>query len=111
MLSFILTPLVRRLDHWSLPHGVSVALVIAVLLGVLFAGTTFIGGQVTQLLEDLPRHEANLREKARFLQLELGGSGIWQRAAATIRSVEQEVRDPQSESKPMQIEVARLGRP
>jgi predicted PurR-regulated permease PerM len=107
MLSFILAPLVRRLEHWSLPHGVSVALVIAVLLGVLFAGTTFIGGQVTQLLEDLPRHEANLRDKARFLQLELGGSGIWQRAAATIRSVEQEVRDPQTESKPMQIEVAR----
>jgi predicted PurR-regulated permease PerM len=44
MLSFILAPLVRRLEHWSLPHGVSVALVIAVLLGVLFAGTTFIGG-------------------------------------------------------------------
>jgi predicted PurR-regulated permease PerM len=53
MLSFILAPLVRRLEHWSLPHGVSVALVIAVLLGVLFAGTTFIGGQVTQLLDDL----------------------------------------------------------
>ena len=106
MLSFVLAPLVRRLVHWGLPHGASVALVIALLLGVLFAGATVTGGQVTQLLEELPRHEANLRDKARFVQLQLGGSGVWQRAAATIRSLEQEVRDPQAEGKPMKIEVA-----
>jgi predicted PurR-regulated permease PerM len=106
MLSFVLAPLVRRLVRWGWPHGAAVALVVAVLLGALFAGATVTGGQVTQLLEELPRHEANLRDKARFVQLELGGSGIWQRAAATIRNIEQEVRDPATEAKPMQIEVA-----
>jgi predicted PurR-regulated permease PerM len=106
MLSFVLAPLVRRLANWGLPHGAAVALVIAVLLGALFAGATVTGGQVTQLLEELPRHEANLRDKARFLQLELGGSGVWQRAAATIRNIEQEVRDPRAETKPLKIEVA-----
>jgi len=106
LLSFVLAPLVRRLVRWRLPHGASVALVVAVLLGTLFAGATVTGGQVTQLLEELPSHEANLRDKARFVQLELGGSGVWQRAAATIRNVEQEVRDPQTETKPTQIEVA-----
>jgi predicted PurR-regulated permease PerM len=106
MLSFVLALLVRRLVRWGLPRGASVALVVAVLLGALFAGATITGGQVTQLLEELPRHEANLRNKARFLQLELGGSGVWQRAAATIRNIEQEVRDPQTETKPMKIEVA-----
>jgi predicted PurR-regulated permease PerM len=106
LLSFVLAPLVRRLVRWRLPHGASVALVVAVLLGTLFAGATITGGQVTQLLEELPSHEANLRDKARFVQLELGGSGVWQRAAATIRNIEQEVRDPQTETKPMQIEVA-----
>jgi predicted PurR-regulated permease PerM len=80
--------------------------VVAVLLAALFAGATVTGNQVAQLLEDLPRHEANLRDKARFVQLELGGSGIWQRAAATIRGIGQEVRDPQTESKPIKIEVA-----
>jgi predicted PurR-regulated permease PerM len=70
------------------------------------AGATVAGRQVAQLLEELPTHEANLRDKARFVHLEFGGPGIWQRAAATIRSVEQEVRDPQTESKPMKIEVA-----
>jgi len=107
ILSFILAPLVRRLDHWGLPHGASVALVVAVLLGALFAGATFVGGQMTQLVEELPRHEANLRNKARLVHLQLlGGSGVWQQAAATIRNIEQEVRDPQTESKPIKIEVA-----
>jgi predicted PurR-regulated permease PerM len=106
MLSFVLAPLVRRLVHWGLPHGASVALVIALLLGALFAGGTVTGSQVTQLLEELPRHEANLRDKARYLQLELGGSGVWQRAAATIHNIEQEVRDPTTETKPVKIEVA-----
>src|SRR5580700_9047173 len=58
MLSFVLAPLVRRLVRWGWPHGAAVALVVAVLLGALFAGATVTGGQVTQLLEELPRHEA-----------------------------------------------------
>jgi predicted PurR-regulated permease PerM len=106
LLSFVLAPLVRRLDHWGLPNGLSVALVVVALLGVVVAGITVTGRQVAQLLEELPTHEANLRDKARFVHLEFGGPGIWQRAAATIRSIEQEVRDPQTESRPMKIEVA-----
>jgi predicted PurR-regulated permease PerM len=106
MLSFVLAPLVRRLVGWGLPHGASVAFVVVVLLGLLFAGATVTGREVTQLLEDLPNHETNLRDKARFVHLELGGSGIWQRAAATIRNIEQEVRDPQTANQPLKIEVA-----
>ena len=75
MLSFVLAPLVRRLVRWGLPHGASVALVVVVLLGVLFAGATVTGGQVTQLLEELPRYEANLRDKARFVHSNCGGAG------------------------------------
>jgi predicted PurR-regulated permease PerM len=106
LLGFVLAPLVRRLERWGLPNGVSVAVVIAVLLAALFAGGTIAGSQMAQLLEELPTHEANLRDKARFVHFELGAPGIWRRAAATLRSIEQEVTDPQSDSKPMQIEVA-----
>ena len=106
LLGFVLAPLVRRLENWGLPSGISVAVVMAVLLGALFAGGTVAGRQLRQLLEEVPTHEANLREKARFVHLELGGAGIWQRAAATIRSIEEEVRDPQTEGKPVKIEVA-----
>jgi predicted PurR-regulated permease PerM len=112
LLTFVLAPLVRRLELWGLPNGLSVPLVVVVLLGVVIAGITVTGRQVAQLLEELPTHEANLRDKARFVHLEFGGPGIWQRAAATIRSIEQEVRDPQTEISPMKIEVAQAsGRP
>jgi predicted PurR-regulated permease PerM len=105
--SFVLAPLGRRLANWGLPHGVAVALVIATLLGVLFGGITLAGRQVTQLLEDLPRHEVNLRNKTRYLQLEFGSSGVWRRAAATLSRIEDDVRNPQSqEDKPVKIEVA-----
>ena len=105
LLGFVLAPLVRRLTNWGLPNGLSVALVIVLLLGSLSAGGMVVGRQLTQLLEDLPTHEANLRDKARFVHFELGGTGIWQRAVATVRRIEEEVRDPQAD-KPLKIEVA-----
>ena len=106
VLSFVLGPPVRRLRDLGLSDGLSVALVIGVLLGVVFAGVTVAGNQMTQLIEEIPRHEANLRDKARFVHVEVAGSSVWQRAAATFRRIEQDVRDPETEAKPIKIEVA-----
>jgi predicted PurR-regulated permease PerM len=105
LLGFVVAPLVHRLTNWGLPNGLSVALVIVLLLSSLFAGAAVVGRQLTQLLEDLPAHEANLRDKARFVHFEFGGTGTWQRAVATVRRIEEEVRDPQTD-KPLKIEVA-----
>jgi predicted PurR-regulated permease PerM len=111
LLGFVLAPLVRRLEGFGLPNGLAVAVVIAALLGALFGGGTIAGREVAQLLEELPKHEANLRDKARFLHFELGAPGIWQRAASTLRSVEQEIVDPQDNSKPLQVQVAQNTEP
>jgi predicted PurR-regulated permease PerM len=111
LLGFVLAPLVRRLESWGFPTGLAVAVVIASLLAALFGGATIAGREVTQLLEELPKHEANLRDKARFLHFELGSPGIWQRAAETLRSVEQEIVDPQDGGKPLQVQVAQNSEP
>src|SRR3984885_186510 len=87
LLGFVLAPLVRRLESWGLPNGLAVPAVIVVLLAALFGGATITGRELAQLLEEVPKHETNLREKARFLHFQLGTPGIWQRAAATLRSV------------------------
>jgi predicted PurR-regulated permease PerM len=71
----------------------------------VLGGAGFAGRQVAQLLEEVPRHETNLREKARHVHSFLGGSGIWQRTIETLRNVEQEVHDPETESKPLKIEA------
>jgi predicted PurR-regulated permease PerM len=106
LLSFILFPLVRRLTNWRVPQGLAVTLVVTVLIAIVLGGITFAGHQVAQLLEELPQHETNLREKARHVHSLLGGTGIWQRAIETLRNVEQEVHDPETESRPLKIEVA-----
>jgi predicted PurR-regulated permease PerM len=106
LLSFILFPLVRRLINWGAPQGLAVTLVVTVLIAVVLGGVTFAGHQVAHLLEEVPQHETNLREKARHVHSLLGGTGIWQRAIETLRNVEQEVHDPETESKPLKIEVA-----
>jgi len=105
LLGFVLAPLVRRLELWGLPNAVSVAVVMVLLVSGLLAVGTVAGRQVTQLLEELPTHEANLRVKVRYVHAFVGGGGIWQRAADTLRSLEEEVRDPQTD-KPLKIEVA-----
>jgi predicted PurR-regulated permease PerM len=106
ILSFILFPLVRRLTNWGIPQGLAVTLVISALIAALLGGITLAGRQVSQLLEEVPRHESNLRAKARTVQVLLGGTGVWQRAIETLRNVEQEVHDPEADPKPLKIEVA-----
>jgi predicted PurR-regulated permease PerM len=99
-------PLVRRLINRGVPQGLAVTLVMTMLIAVVLGGITFAGHQLAQLLEEVPRHETNLREKARYMHSLVGGTGIWQRAIDTLRNVEQEVHDPETESKPRKIEVA-----
>jgi predicted PurR-regulated permease PerM len=111
LLGFVLAPLVRRLESFALPNGLAVAVVIAALLAVLFGGATIAGREVAHLLEELPKHEANLRDKARFLHFEVGAPGIWQKAATTLRSVEQEIVDPQDDGRPLQVQVAQNSEP
>jgi predicted PurR-regulated permease PerM len=106
ILSFILFPLVRRLVHWGIPQGLAVTLVTTALIAAVLGGFVFAGHQVGQLLEEVPRHEVNLREKARHVHSFFGGTGIWQRTIETLRNVEQEVHDPETENKPLKIEVA-----
>jgi predicted PurR-regulated permease PerM len=106
LLSFILAPLVRRLADWGLPRGPAVAVVVAAVVAALLGSMAVAGREVARLVEDIPHYEMNLRDKARYLHVLFGAPGMWQRAAATLRNIEQEVRDPETESKPLKIEVA-----
>ena len=106
ILSFILAPLLRRLTDWGVPRGLAVAVVITAVVSAVTAGATLAGREAAQLVEDVPRYESTLRDKARFMHSMFGTPGIWQRAVETLRNVEQEVRNPETEAKPLKIEVA-----
>jgi predicted PurR-regulated permease PerM len=106
ILSFILAPLLRRLTNWGLPRGAAVAIVIAAVVAALTAGVTLAGRQVAALIEDVPRYELNLRDKASFVHSFFGAPGTWQRAVETLQRVAEEVRNPGTDGEPLKIEVA-----
>ena len=67
LLAFILSPLIRRLRQWGVWRAPSVVLTVLFALGVLGALGAIIALQITQLAEDLPTYETNLRNKIRTL--------------------------------------------
>jgi predicted PurR-regulated permease PerM len=64
LLAFILSPLIRRLRQWGVWRAPSVVLAVVFTLGVLGALGTIIAIQITQLAEELPTYETNLRTKS-----------------------------------------------
>jgi predicted PurR-regulated permease PerM len=84
LLSFVLSPLVRRLQMWRVPRS---AAVISVVL-VAFAGIFVLGGimvsQVNNLAEDLPKYRTTLSEKIQSLRGVAGGTGTLERASEVL---------------------------
>ena len=60
LLSFVLAPLVRRLQSWRFPRIVAVAIVAIFAFAIIFGLGAFMVSQVSQLANDLPRYESNL---------------------------------------------------
>lgn len=112
LLAFILAPLIRRLRTWGLWRTPSVVLTVVVAVAVIGAlGSTMIV-QITQLADELPKYETNLRAKVRALSGAPLASSALDRASDTLRDLQEEItksgRAPgvtASSQKPMQVEV------
>ena len=63
ILSFMLAPLVRMLQHLRLPRGLAVVSVVLLAFAAIFALGTVMARQVTQLAGDLPRYQATISAK------------------------------------------------
>jgi predicted PurR-regulated permease PerM len=74
LLAFILAPLIRRLRTWGLWRTPAVVLTVIVAIAIIGALGSTIIVQITQLAEDLPKYETNLRAKVRALS---GASPHW----------------------------------
>jgi hypothetical protein len=85
LLAFILSPLIRRLRQWGVWRAPSVVLAVVFTLGVLGALGTIIAIQITQLAEELPTYETNLRTKIRTLGTGGLTSGALERASGTLK--------------------------
>ena len=109
LLAFILSPLIRRLRQWGVWRVPSVVLAVLFALGVIGALSAIIAVQVTQLAEDLPTYETNLRTKIRALGAGKLTSGALDRASGTLKDLQEEISKAgtavTSGQKPMLVEV------
>jgi predicted PurR-regulated permease PerM len=108
LLAFILSPLIRRLrvsGLWRTPAVIGSVLVAIAAIAIL---GTIIGLQITQLAEDLPKYETNLRAKVRALSGSPLTSRALDRASTTLRDLQEEItkQEPgKTAERPVPVEV------
>ncbi len=112
LLSFLLSPLVRRLERWRLGR-VGAVFATATLAFVLIGGLAYVvTGQFLDLAESLPKYRSNLI--ARVAALKTNENNPLRRAVQTISEVTAALNKPQDvvstpasadETRPVQVEV------
>ena len=68
ILSFMLAPLVRMLQHLRLPRALAVVSVVILAFATIFALGAVMAREVTQLADALPRYQATISAKIQVLQ-------------------------------------------
>ena len=118
LLSFVLAPVVRRLENWRIPRGVSSIGVVALAFLGIFAVGGVIATQVAELASELPRYEANMRSKIQSFRGTAATTNTLERAADVLQDLGKELNKPRdkpvevsptatpgSEAKPIPVEV------
>jgi predicted PurR-regulated permease PerM len=111
LLGFILAPLIRWVRSWGLWRVPSVILTVLFAIAVLAALGSTIVLQVTQLAEELPKYESNLRAKIRTLGGGALTSSALERASGTLKDLQNEISKsgvsgaPTEGQKPLLVEV------
>jgi predicted PurR-regulated permease PerM len=96
LLSFMLAPLVRRLQKWYVPRAIAVISVVLFAFAVIFALGGVIVSQVNQLASDLPQYQTRLQDKIQSLRGVAGGPGTLERATEVLRDLSKEISRPES---------------
>jgi predicted PurR-regulated permease PerM len=96
LLSFMLAPLLRKLQQWYVPRGLAVTSVVLLAFGVMFMLGTVILSQVNQLAGDLPGYQWTLREKIRSLRGAAGATSTLERASEVLQDLGKELQRPES---------------
>ena len=94
LLSFVLAPLVRALQRWRVPRGLSVVGVVLLAFLSIFALGGVIATQLAQLAGELPRYEVTMREKIKSVRGTAATSGTLERAADVLQDLGKELNKP-----------------
>jgi predicted PurR-regulated permease PerM len=97
LLSFMLAPLIRRLQYWHFPRIAAVSVVAIFAFATIFGFGAFMVSQISQLANDLPRYQSTLTEKIQSLQGVAAGAGPLERASDVLQDLKKEIDGPRSD--------------
>jgi len=86
LLTFVLSPIVERLQRWHLPRVVAVVATVAFAFSVLGGLGWLLASQVSTLADDLPQYTHNLTGKIRQVR-RAGKSNSLEKAQSTVKEV------------------------
>lgn len=95
LLAFILAPAINALRKYRVPNTLATVVVLLVFLGGLAGMGAVITGQVTSLVEELPKYEQTLRAKVSWLRNFGVGSQAIDRAGETLDQLRTDLIAPE----------------
>jgi predicted PurR-regulated permease PerM len=99
LLSFLLSPVVNRVQHWGVPNIMAVVTTAAVAFVLLATLFTLLGRELTTLVGDLPKHRHELVSKARsFAGMTTGVGGSLEKLADEVSEAMEEGAEAESET-------------
>src|SRR5262249_48535108 len=87
LLTFVLAPLVRILQHRGLPRTAAAILVVIMAFAFIFSVAGLLAQQVTELAERLPQYETTITQKIHKLQETLFSGDTFQRLSRFLSRV------------------------
>jgi len=103
LFTFLLSPLVTRLQRVIRHRGVAMTCVVFAVLLVLGAGTAMIGHQFISLAASIPEYRETITRKVRAVRDST--RGVMTDAAKTIRAIGTDVARPSSEQAPASVDL------
>src|SRR6202011_4795201 len=89
LLSFLVAPLVRRLQRWNIPRIPSVFAVVVLSFSLIGVIGWFVTTQLVDLAGRLPQYQENIHSK--LLALHAPGGGLLDKTSIMVRQLSQDV--------------------
>jgi predicted PurR-regulated permease PerM len=109
LLSFVLAPVVRALQRWRIPRGISVFTVVLLAFLSIFALGGVIAAQLGELAGDLPQYQATMRQKIKSLRGTAATTSTLERAADVLQDLGRELNKPKDSSASLTPSTAPAG--
>jgi predicted PurR-regulated permease PerM len=110
LVTFLMTPLVTRLDRWGLPRLLAVIVVTGSVTGLIGGLGYVVVGEVGKLAEELPEYRENIRAKLGDLRnLTRGGTleSVQRTVAEITADVERDTAAEQAADDAVEVEAGR----